>query len=194
MGYNRYWKTMKMNYFAFTAIIIAAFVMTSCATIMSPDVEMPTAVNTINSVGLGDLNLKHGSDYIIMNTISADATVLYSTLKKGKKINVSEENGEFMIEWTLDNKSKKMYRSDYKGVARFGFLNNNNERMFTNVVSPENIVRNLATYRLINLAKVRGADGVIEPVFSNTTEDRGDLIVFKTTVTAKLMKLNPDVK
>jgi len=183
---------MKKNYSIFAAVLIAAFVMTSCATVLSPDVEMPTAVNTINSVGLGELNLKHGSDYIIMNTVSAEATVMYRTLKKGKMITVSEENGEFSITWLFDEKSKKMYRSNYTGIARFGFLNKNNDRMFTNVVAPENIVRNLATYRLINLAKVRGADGIVEPIFTNSTEDRGDHIVFKTTVMAKLMKLNPD--
>ena len=87
-----------------------------------------------------------------------------------------------------------MYRSDYEGIARFGFLNNDYDHVFTDVVAPEYIVRNLAIYRLINQAKIRGADGVVEPIISTSAEDQGSKIVFKSTVSAKLMKLNTDAK
>ena len=59
---------------------------------------------------------------------------------------------------------------------------------------PEYVVRNLAIYRLINASKVRGADGIIEPVISTNVEQRGNDIVFKTTATAKLIKLKTDGK
>ena len=176
-------------------MLTTSFVMISCGTQKLPDdVEMPIAVNTINSVGLKELNLQHGTDYTIMNTVSADATVIYTTHKKGKQISIEEYDGEFKIEWSKDKDSGKMYRSDYEGIARFGFFGNDYGRVFMDEVAPEYIVRNLAIYRLINQAKVRGADGVIKPIISTSAEDKGNKIVFKTTVSAKLMKLNADAK
>ncbi|MBR4645104.1 MAG: hypothetical protein IKO73_08135 [Bacteroidaceae bacterium] len=185
---------MKQKFFFVAATLAASLGVISCGTQKLPDdMEMPIAVNTINSVGLKELNLQHGTDYSILNTVSAEAAVFFTSHKKGRHISIEEENGEFEIEWKKENGSK-LYRFDYKGVARFGFLNNDYGRVFTDVVAPEYIVRNLAIYRLINLAKVRGADGVIEPVVSTSAEDKGDKIVFRTTVTAKLMKLNADAK
>ena len=158
------------------------------------NMEIPIATNTINSVGLRELNLKHGTDYTVLNTVTADATIIYTTHKKGKKISIKEENGEFEIVWNYDEKSGKMVREDFEGIARFGFLSNDYSRVFTNEASPEYIARNLAIYRLINQAKVRGADGVIEPVISTNAEGRGKDIIFKTTASAKLMKLKADAK
>lgn len=195
MGYNCQLLSMKQNYFIAAVMLTTSFGMISCGTQKLPDdMEMPIAINTINSVGLKELNLQHGTDYIIMNTVSADATVIYTIHKKGKQVSIKEENGEFKIEWSKDKNSEKMYRSDYEGTARFGFLNNDYGRVLMDVIAPEYIVRNLAIYRLINQAKVRGADGVIEPIISTSAEDKGNEIVFKTTASAKLMKLNADAK
>lgn len=188
--------TMK-QFFRFCGVMLTvAFMMTSCSTntIIPDDIEMPIAINTINSVNLRELNLQHGTDYTILNTVSADATVIYSTQKKGKKITIEEENREFKIVWEYNDKTGKMRREDFEGIARFGFLSNDYDRVFTKKIAPEYIVRNLAIYRLINQAKVRGADGVIEPVISTSAEARGNDVIFKTTVTAKLMKLNADSK
>ena len=96
--------------------------------------------------------------------------------------------------WNYDEKTQKMYTEDFEGIARFGFLSNDYGYINTNKVSPEYIVRNLAIYRLVNQAKVRGADGVIEPVISTNAEGSGNTIIFKTTVSAKMMKLNSDAK
>ena len=155
---------------------------------------MPEAINTINSVGLKELNLKHGTDYTIMNTVTAEATVIYSVKRKGDEITIKEENGEFKITFKYDKDNGKWYRADYEGIARFGFLSNDYGNTYTNVIAPEYIVRNLAIYRLINASKVRGADGVIEPVVSTNVEERGKDVVFKTTVSAKLLKLKADAK
>lgn len=185
------------QFFRLCGIMLAiALMMTSCSSnmVIPDDVEMPIAINTINSVNLRELNLQHGKDYTILNTVSADATVFYYTQKKGKKISIEEENKEFKIEWVYNEKTGKMRREDFEGIARFGFLSNDYNRVFTEKIAPEYIVRNLAIYRLINQAKVRGADGVIEPVISTSAEARGNDVIFKTTVTAKLMKLNADSK
>lgn len=160
-----------------------------------PNIEIPIATNTINSVGLRELNLKHGTDYTVLNTVTAEATVIYTIHKKGKKISIKEENGEFEIVWNYDEKSKKMFREDFEGIARFGFLSNDYDDVSTNKIAPEYTARNLAIYRLINQAKVRGADGVIEPVISTNAESSGrNVVIFKTTVSAKLMKLKADAK
>lgn len=181
--------------FVILSMLASTVMMTSCFSHKTvSDIEMPIAINTINSVGLKELNLKHGEDYTITNTVSEEAVIVYTTKKKGKLITISEQNGEFQITWKLNEKTGKMYRDDYDGVARFGFLSNDYGHVSTNVISPEYIVRNLATYRLINQAKVRGADGVIEPIISTNAEDNGNSIVFKATVTAKLMKLKADTK
>lgn len=176
--------------FIATAILLNAFLFTSCTTYTI----IPKAINTVNSVRLEELNLKHNSDYTIVNTTTSEATVIYSE-KVGEKIKIKEENGEFEITYERDKKSGKYYISECKGVARFGFLSNDyGSTSLSDNISPEDIVRKLAIYRLINAAKVRGADGVIEPVISTNVEQRGKDIVLKTTVSAKLIKLSVDAK
>ncbi|MBR1426083.1 MAG: hypothetical protein IJ581_01380 [Paludibacteraceae bacterium] len=155
---------------------------------------VPTAVNTINSVGLSELNLKHGTDYTIVNTVTAEATVLYREQKKGTKITIKEENNEFEITFEFDSEQERWYRTDFEGIARFGFFSNDDYYQNYSMIYPENVVRNLAMYRIINQAKVRGADGIIEPVVSTNVEQQGKDIVFKTTATAKLIKLKTDAK
>lgn len=187
---------MKLRHSFFVAMLATIFLMTSCGILKksAPTLAIPQAINTINSVSLRELNLKHGEDYTILNTVTAEAAVIYSTQSKGKHVTITEENGEFKSEWKYDDDSNEMYLFDYEGIARFGFLGNDYGNTFTNVMAPQYIVRHLAIYRLINLAKVRGADGVVEPVISTNVESRGKDIVFKTTATAKLMKLAVDAK
>ena len=47
---------------------------------------IPTAVNTINSVCLDELNLKHGSDYTIVSNVTGEAIIIYQEQRKGDKI------------------------------------------------------------------------------------------------------------
>jgi len=155
---------------------------------------VPTAVNTINSVGLSELNLKHGTDYTIVNTVTADATIIYSEQKKGEQYTLKEENGECKLVYRFDSEQEKWALIDFDGIARFGFLTTDDFSESYSTRNPEYVARNLAIYRLINASKVRGADGVVEPVISTNVEQRGKEIVFKTTVSAKLIKLKTDAK
>ncbi len=155
---------------------------------------VPTAVNTINSVGLSELNLKHGTDYTIMSTITAEATVLYSEQRKGEKVIMKEENGEFKLVYEVDQETDRWRLVDFEGIARFGFLTNDDFGESYSTRDPEYVTRNAAIYRLINQAKVRGADGVIEPIVSTNVEQRGKQIVFRATVSAKMIKLKADAK
>jgi len=171
------------------------FTMTSCfAPKKMTQRIVPKAINTINSVGLDELNLKHGTDYTIVNTVTADATIFYSEQKKGEQITVKEENGEFKLVYRWDNEDYKWKLVDYEGIARFGFLTNDYGSVSLRDPAPEDVVRKLAIYRVINASKVRGADGIIEPVISTNIEQRGKEIVLKTTVSAKLIKLKTDAK
>ena len=181
--------------FLTTIIIVSALLTNTCvAQKVKKSTMMPQAINTINSVYLDELNLKHGTDYTIINTATAEATVIFIIKRKGKEITIREENNEFELIYQYDKDDKDFQLIDYEGIARFGFLSNDYGYTFIDYASPEYIVRNLAIYRLINAAKVRGADGVIEPVISTNVEQRGKDIVFKTTASAKLIKLSTDSK
>lgn len=182
--------------FLVAVLVATAFTMNSCQVtkMATPYMMMPEAINTINSVRLDELNLKHGTDYSIVNTVTAEATIIYSTQRKGKQVTITEENDEFKIVFKIDEENGKYYRDDFEGIARFGFLSNDYGNTYTDVVAPHYIVRNLAIYRLINAAKVSGADGVIEPVISTSVEQQGKDIIFKTTASAKLLKLKTDAK
>lgn len=155
--------------------------------------RIPVAINTVNSVGFKELNLTHGKDYEIVSTITSEATVIYSEQKRGEQVTIKEENGEFKIIFKYDSNFDEWRCTDFDGIARYGFLNNDYDQVFL-TKNPEYVVRNLAIYRIINQAKVRGADGVVEPVISTNAEQRGKEIVFKTTVSAKLIKLKTDAK
>lgn len=179
---------------AFSAIA-CMFVMTSCSASKKMTQRIvPTAVNTINSVRLDELNLKHGTDYTIVNTVTADATIIYSEQKKGEVVTLKEENNECKLVYKFDSEIERWGLIDFDGIARFGFLSNDEGRVSLREINPESVARNLAIYRLINASKVRGADGVVEPVISTNVEQRGKEIIFKTTVSAKLIKLKTDAK
>lgn len=174
-----------------TALSVCAICLNSCRSISSEIV--PTAINTINSVRLGELNLDR-TDYKILNTITVEATIKYK--QSGDEIKIQEENNEFMIEFEkveLDNGTERWVYSGCEGVARYGFLTNDYKNAGnTSYMNPEQIARNLAIYRLINACKVAGGDGVIEPIVSTNVGQEGKEIIFKTTVAAKVIKINTD--
>ena len=70
------------------AVAIVAVAMSSCRSVV-----VPKAVNTVHPVGWEELNLER-KDYIILNTVSADASVTWSETRK--KLKISDESGEFI--------------------------------------------------------------------------------------------------
>lgn len=158
-----------------------------CISSHAQNVGIAKAINTVNSVSLQELNLRHGTDYMILNTVSAEAVVSYQV--NGKKIIVSETNGEFILTFEYSKDGHCEISCD--GVARFGFLSNDHTsaKLYD---SPEYVARNLAIYRLINAVKISNADGIIEPLVSSNVERRGKDLVIKTTATGKLIKLITD--
>jgi hypothetical protein len=175
---------MKKSFILIT--ILGALALSSCKLAI-----VPKAINTVNSVGLSELNLER-DDYKILNTISAEATITYRQL--GNIIKISDANGDFEITYKRSFSFRHgvtwNYKS-FKGIARYGFLSNDYGKTHNyNDITPEQIARHIAVYRLINACKVAGGDGVIEPIVSTNVGQEGRNIIFKTTVSAKVIKLN----
>lgn len=174
--------------------VVTILWLTSCS---SQSMIIPKATNAINVVGLSELRLNHSTDYTIMNSISAEAKVIYSSHNGGKQVSIEEENGEFKLEYKYDSKKKSYVFAGCEGIARFGFLESGYARV-SDQSDPANMARNIAIYRLINAAKVSGADGIIEPIVTTNVDGqskrRNKEIIFRTTVSGKPIKLNVDAK
>lgn len=173
-------------------IVFCSTMFTACRFHATVSRTIPTAINTVNTVRLNELNLER-KDYTILKSITAEAVILYR--EDGNKTTIEEENGEFMIIAEFDEEAGWVIRR-HTGIARYGFLSND----FGEILGPKEVAtnpgyvaRNLAIYRAINHCKVQGGDGLIEPVISMSVEERKDhKIAFKTVVTAKLLKLKTD--
>ncbi len=185
---------MKKNLIIFAAAVIFAVAMTSCGGVS----VIPQAVNTINSVTLNEMNLER-KDYIVLNNLTAEATVIARF--ESDEIEISDPGGEFKLKWTADKKSGKwMIDMDKaEGIVRLGYLDNDYDNELFEIEErpyPHWIVRRLACYRIVNAAKVAGADGIIEPIISVNVEQGGGrhTIMYKATVSGKAIKLKPDGK
>lgn len=162
-------------------------VLTSCSTQI-----IPRAVNTVNAVSIEELNLER-KDYKILNTVSAEATITYTASLDGKEYTIKCPDEDFALKFTKKNgRRNKGWHCNYKGIVKLGYLAND-YKYEDSALSPEEVARRLAIYRLINQAKLAGADGVIEPIIS-TNIDNGEKkasreTIFKSTISAKLIKL-----
>ncbi len=173
----------------FIIAISSMFIFCSCVMQMHNNNFTPRAVNTLNSVTLDELHLQR-KDYEILNTITADATVIYEG--NSQSMTIKEEKGEFSIVLTWNQNTGKWDKTDFDGIARLGYLSNDYDNLNISY-NPEDMARNIAIYRLINISKSMGADGVIAPVISTNAEKTGRYqITFKTTVEAKAIKLKTD--
>lgn len=160
---------------------------------------IPKAINTVNAVSLDEMNLDR-KDYSVLKTISAEAVVTYKQNGK-RKITVQEAGGDFKFIYKFHGSfgGKGYWSLDaFSGVARLGYLDNDYLQYDTYVsdkIAPEFMARCVANYRLINACKVAGGDGVIEPIISTNVEQTGGrTITYKTTVSAKIIKLHTDSK
>ena len=176
-------KVKKMKKILLFAIVLS---FASCAT---NNVIVPKAVNTVDAVSLKELNLTKG-DYQILNTVTADATITYIETHYGQVQKIIGENNEFTLTYTTTKHGRTCYHT---GIVKLGYLSNDydlNASVFE--LTPESVARRLAIYRLINQVMQYGADGAIEPVISTNVEQRGKNVIFRTSVRAKLVKLNTD--
>lgn len=168
----------------FIYILAIAACLGACS---SQKMVIPRAVNTINPASLKELNLER-NNYEILNTITAEATITYRQKSSGYKI--AGENEEFSIEYQKGKTN--MWDCKFSGILRFGYFSNDYHYDSAAMLHPEEVARGLAIYRAINLAQQYGADAVVEPTIATNVEQVGKDIVFKSTVTAKLIKIKTD--
>lgn len=185
---------MKRSILVFGIAIVAALFFTSCAKTL-----VPRATSTINSVRLSELNLVR-ADYKVLNTIEATARVQLTI--KAKSFEIKDPDGNFMLLYKMAFAPfKKGGRGDtyqltkFKGILTTGYLSNDYGTM--DCSSPEDVVRRIAIYRCIALAKEQGADGIIEPIISTNVEQTKsglatDVIMYQTTVSGKAIVLKND--
>lgn len=169
-------------------VVITAIFLVSCKT----SEFIPQAVNTINSVALGDLNLER-KDYEVLNTLTAEASITYVENYTGDRIVIKETGDEFTLAWVKDRKTGWSCR--VQGVPKFGYLSNDYYGMHRALDGPhpEDVVRQLAIYRIISMGQQQGADGFVEPTVSTNVMPAGNRsAVLKTIVTAKIVKLKVD--
>ena len=153
---------------------------------------IPESVNTINRAQLADLNLERG-DYEILNTVTAEASVICTD--GAKKRRIASPDGDFSVTWEAPKLRKKRTTwscTDFKGILRTGALADMPEETVDHA-DPLKLVRSLALYRAIGLARQEGADAIVEPNYTVSLEqtDRCTL-AYKATVTAKVIKLKMD--
>lgn len=177
-----------------TLSVFCALALSSCKLMV-----IPKAINTVNSVSLAEMNLER-KDYSVLKTISADAVVTYKQ-NGNRKITVQEAGGDFKFIYKYHKPfARRGYWSldQFSGVARLGYLDNDYLKYDTYVadeIKPEFMARCIATYRLINACKIAGGDGLIEPIISTSIEQSGiRTVTYKTTVSAKIIKLKTDTK
>lgn len=163
---------------------LSIFLISSCKSFQRT--VIPQAVNTVSTVTFRDLNLQKG-EYDLLNKVSSDATITVE-YKSKNYIVVRCQDDDFSISfkqlngaWILDK---------FTGVARLGYLTNDDRNMSTSLFSPEDIVRRFAIYRLINNVQQKGADGLIEPTISTNVVQTGKkTLTFTTHAEGKLIRL-----
>lgn len=168
-------------------LIITVLCFTSCFT-SKPVKVIPRAINTVNTVALSELNLER-QNYRILNTVTAEATIICE-FSSGKVV-IKDETGEFELHYTIaDN---VWTYNKHEGVMKLGYLARDYSDTNGGLLYPEEIARRAAIYRLINTTQQNGADGIIEPTISTNIEQvNKKTIVYKSTVTGKVVKLKTD--
>lgn len=173
-----------MKKLIFIVVLLAGLV--SCGVRKS---LIPRAVNTINTTSLRDLNLQRG-DYEILNTVTAEATICYTINKTRTSIVITDADGEFSLHYVRSK--KKGWTCKYHGILKYGYMQNDYAGELPDVVQPEEVARRLAVYRLVNVAQQYGADGLVEPTIATNVEQIGEDVFFKSTATAKIVKIKTD--
>ena len=147
----------------------------------------------INTVYLDELNLT-GKDYEITDRVESSATIIVE-MDKTSYI-VKDPEGNFELKFSLNKKTGQMELGNFTGVLRAGYLSTRDLNSL-NLDSPDEVVRRMAIYRLVNLVKQQGGDGIVEPLIATNIEgvEQGGLfsskvtVTFLTTVSGKVIKL-----
>lgn len=180
---------MKKYALLFSSILLVVL-FSSCNTTQSS--YLPQVTSMVKAVTFNELNLTD-KDYEILDRIEATA-IVHVTIS-GNSFIVDDPDGQFHVEYTKDPQTGSMILKSFDGVIRAGYLTREYSSGDQNY--PEDIARKLAIYRLINLVREQGGDGVIEPVIATNFDGmntRGLIrsetkLTYIATVSGKLVRL-----
>lgn len=176
---------MKKKVFCIFLFVAMCISFTAHAQEIMPNI----AVSNIPILTVSDFARSTSSEYTIMQTVSATACVRSDNNKRARVI--SEKGGEFKVVYrrkVVDNKSWLIY-DDSDGIIRLGYLGGIVSSSTSDYFYAEEIVRRLAIYRLINIAKEYGADAVLAPTIITTATPVRKDIEYTTEISAKLVKI-----
>lgn len=164
--------------------VSAIMFITSCAS--NRRAVIPQAVNSIKAVSFEELNLTN-KDYIVLDRVEASARIEVEF--DDNSWTAKDPDGTFELEVTKDPKTNNT-TAEIKGVVRAGYLFSQNGYKL-DPEQPGDLVLRMAIYRLINIVKEQGGDGIIEPVISTGVEEtkRGSVVTYITTVSGKPVRL-----
>lgn len=187
-----------MKKLVYLAVILSAAFLTSCSV---QEKFVPMVRNTVNTVKFNELNLGR-NDYTILKNVTAEAVVAYKKPTVDDYHHyISEQNEGFSIRISHDSNNSRWKVDEVDGVLCFGYLSNDYGDMSLNLdyknvdlenLNPEDYSRHTAFYRLINQCRDAGGDAIIAPVVNTSIEQQGDKTIYKTTVTAKVVKIHTD--
>ncbi len=151
-----------------------------------------TAISTIPVATMD--NISEGrKEFVILQTITASASV-NSDNKRGSRT-IWEADNEFKLIYDIKKEGGRRYLEyeDCIGVLRLGYLGSTDVYSSeANFLPAEEIVRRLALYRLINLAKEYGADALITPTITTTATSSKKELIYRSEVSAKIVKIKND--
>lgn len=174
------------------SIMVLCFLLCVASTYAQSSLIPTTAISNMPIVSIKDMNLNR-SDYVILKSVSASAVV--NSDNRRTRRSIYEENREFTLIYDIIKIDGKRYLEyeTCEGVIRLGYLGSTNiYNSESNYIPAEEIVRRLALYRLINLAKEYGADALFEPTITTTATSVGKTLMYKTDASAKLIKITND--
>ncbi len=174
---------------AVLSAIVCAF---STMEVSAQGIIPTTAISNMPVATIEDMSLGR-EHFTVLNTITSSATVKSDNKKRSRKI--VEGKGEFTMLYDIVKEDGKRYLNyeDCTGVIRLGYLGGSNiYNSESNYMPAEEVVRRLAIYRLISLAKESGADALFEPTITTTASSVKNQIVYKTEISAKIIKLKMD--
>ncbi len=177
-------KQMKKRILLSCIAASAVMLFSSCAS--TSRTVIPQAVNSIKAVSFEELNLTN-KDYDVLNRVEASARIEVEF--DGNSWTAKDPDGTFELKVNKDLKTDKTTVT-IVGVVRAGYLFSQNGYNL-DPEQPGDLALRMAIYRLINMVKEQGGDGIIEPIVSTGVEEtkRGSAVTYITTVSGKPVRL-----
>ncbi len=164
-----------------TVILCSIMFVVSCGTTrtMAPKHELP----------LSSTYSLQRNDYDIIDNISAEATVAY-TSKKGLIV-VKSQTGEFINVCKITNMGPRYLTNKSKGTLKYGHIADLNLGS-PNPCDGRSMASFLAAYKFISKVKSSIGDNVIAPTLEVSEEEIKGGIQYRARISAKLIKIKKE--